>query len=93
MAHDARSAEFRALVDECARHDGWPARLRPVRCAGRMSECGAAVAEAVRLFGALDVLLCCRSEGRDTRMHPYMDRSTSSPALVPGPSRLPQIPG
>ena len=29
-----------------------------------MGECQAAVAEAVELFGGLDILLCCTSEGR-----------------------------
>ena len=29
-----------------------------------MGECQAAVAEAVEVFGGLDILLCCTSEGR-----------------------------
>ena len=28
-----------------------------------MGGCGAAVAEAVHLFGRIDILLCCKSEG------------------------------
>lgn len=67
IEHDERGAEFRELIDECksARkdRDGWKDRIRGIRCDGRMSSCGAAVAEAVQLFGSIDVLLCCRSEG------------------------------
>ena len=28
-----------------------------------MGQCGAAVAEAVSVFGRIDILLCCTSEG------------------------------
>jgi hypothetical protein len=28
-----------------------------------MSQCGAAVAEAKHVFGRIDILLCCTSEG------------------------------
>ncbi|PHH61732.1 hypothetical protein CDD81_8024 [Ophiocordyceps australis] len=66
IEHDERSAEFRELIAECksSRKDreGWKDRIRGIRCDGRMSSCGAAVAEAVQLFGAIDILLCCRSE-------------------------------
>ncbi|KJZ71855.1 hypothetical protein HIM_08700 [Hirsutella minnesotensis 3608] len=66
IENDERSAEFRELMDECdsARKDrqGWKDRIRGIRCDGRMSSCGAAVAEAVQLFGSIDILLCCRSE-------------------------------
>ncbi|TEA22785.1 Oxidoreductase BOA17 [Colletotrichum sidae] len=64
---DARSAEFRDLVNECrsSRKDreGWKDRFRGIRCDGRVpAQCGAAVAEAVAVFGRVDILLCCRSE-------------------------------
>ncbi|PHH72893.1 hypothetical protein CDD82_5745 [Ophiocordyceps australis] len=66
IEHDERSAEFRELIAECksSRKDreGWKDRIRGIRCDGRMSSCGAAVTEAVQLFGAIDILLCCRSE-------------------------------
>lgn len=67
--HDERSAEFRALIGECksSRKDreGWKDRIRGIRCDGRvMGQCGAAVAEAVHVFGRIDILLCCRSEGK-----------------------------
>ncbi|KAL0943849.1 short chain dehydrogenase reductase family protein [Colletotrichum truncatum] len=62
-----RSAEFRDLINECksSRKDreGWKDRIRGIRCDGRvMGQCGAAVAEAVQVFGRIDILLCCRSE-------------------------------
>lgn len=65
---DDRSAEFRALIAECksARKDreGWKDRIRGIRCDGRaMSGCGAAIAEAIHVFGRIDILLCCKSEG------------------------------
>lgn len=68
IEHEERSAEFRALIDECksGRRDreGWKDRIRGIRCDGRvMGQCGAAVAEAVQLFGRIDILLCCRFEG------------------------------
>ncbi|KAF6836326.1 short chain dehydrogenase reductase family protein [Colletotrichum musicola] len=64
---DERSAEFRELVNECksTRRDreGWKDRIRGIRCDGRvMGQCGAAVAEAVQVFGRIDILLCCKSE-------------------------------
>ena len=63
-----RSAEFSALVNECKSsrrdRDGWKDRIRGIHCDGRsMGGCGAAVAEAVHLFGRIDILLCCKSEG------------------------------
>ena len=66
--NEERSAEFRALVDECKSgrkdREGWKDRLRGVRCDGKvMGQCSAAVAEAVQFFGRVDILLCCRSEG------------------------------
>lgn len=65
---DERSAEFRELINECksAKRDkeGWKDRIRGIRCDGRiMGQCGAAVAEAVEVFGRIDILLCCTSEG------------------------------
>lgn len=65
---DGRSAGFRELIDECKSgrkdREGWKDRIRGIRCDGRvMAQCGAAVAEAVDVFGRLDILLCCTSEG------------------------------
>ncbi len=65
---DERSAEFRELVNECKSNrkdrEGWKDRIRGIRCDGRaMGQCGAAVAEAVQVFGRVDILLCCKFEG------------------------------
>ncbi|KAF4462003.1 hypercellular (hypA) [Fusarium albosuccineum] len=65
--HEDRSADFRELVNECksARKDreGWKDRIRGIRCDGAvMGSCGAAVAEAVQVFGRIDILLCCKSD-------------------------------
>lgn len=62
-----RSAEFRDLINECKSgkkdRDGWKDRIRGIRCDGRiMGQCGAALAEAVEVFGRIDILLCCTSE-------------------------------
>lgn len=67
IEHEERSAEFRELINECTSgrkdREGWKDRIRGIRCDGRtMSGCGAAVAEAVDVFGRIDILLCCRSE-------------------------------
>lgn len=66
--HEERGAEFRELIAECKTgrkdREGWKERIRGIRCDGRsMAECGAAVAEAVEVFGRIDILLCCKSEG------------------------------
>ncbi|TVY86111.1 Retinol dehydrogenase, partial [Lachnellula willkommii] len=64
---DDRSAEFRELINECKSgrkdREGWKDRIRGIRCDGRiMGQCGAAIAEAVEVFGRIDILLCCTSE-------------------------------
>ncbi|KAK4105021.1 NAD(P)-binding protein [Parathielavia hyrcaniae] len=64
---EERSAEFKELINECksSRKDreGWKDRIRGIRCDGRaMGQCGAAVAEAVHVFGRIDILLCCKFE-------------------------------
>jgi NAD(P)-dependent dehydrogenase (short-subunit alcohol dehydrogenase family) len=64
-----RSTEFKELINECKSgrkdREGWKDRIRGIRCDGRvMGQCGAAVAEAVEVFGRIDILLCCTSEGR-----------------------------
>ncbi|KXJ92881.1 hypothetical protein Micbo1qcDRAFT_183019 [Microdochium bolleyi] len=42
---------------------GWAARLRSIPSDARsMSQCGAAVAEALAAFGRVDIVLCCSSE-------------------------------
>lgn len=68
IEHDDRSAEFRELVNECKSNrkdrEGWKDRIRSIRCDGRvMGQCSAAVAEAKHVFGRIDILLCCTSEG------------------------------
>ncbi|TVY80352.1 Retinol dehydrogenase [Lachnellula suecica] len=60
---DDRSAEFRELINECKSgrkdREGWKDRIRGIRCDGRiMGQCGAAIAEAVEVFGRIDILLC-----------------------------------
>ncbi|KAK5993691.1 Oxidoreductase BOA17 [Cladobotryum mycophilum] len=66
IENEERSAEFRELISECRNahpdREGWRERIRGIRCDGTMSGCGAAVAEAVEVFGRVDILLCCRSE-------------------------------
>ncbi|KAK2608410.1 hypothetical protein QQS21_003096 [Conoideocrella luteorostrata] len=63
---EQRSAEFRELINECKSNgkdrEGWKDRIRGIRCDGNISSCLGAVAEAVALFGRIDILLCCRSE-------------------------------
>ncbi|KAL2163149.1 hypothetical protein VTH06DRAFT_6985 [Thermothelomyces fergusii] len=64
---EERSAEFRELINECKSNrkdrEGWKDRIRGIRCDGRaMGQCGAAIAEAVHVFGRIDILLCCRFE-------------------------------
>lgn len=66
--HEDRSAEFRELVNECKStrkdREGWKDRIRGIRYDGiAMGSCGAAVAEAVQVYGRIDILLCCKSEG------------------------------
>jgi len=70
--HPDRGAEFRELIAECKEggkdaegrdRDGWKERIRGIRCDGRgMAGCGAAIAEAVEVFGRIDIVLCCKSE-------------------------------
>ena len=65
---EERSAEFRELINECKSNrkdrEGWKDRIRGIRCDGRaMGQCGAAIAEAVHVFGRIDILLCCKFEG------------------------------
>ncbi|KAJ4420440.1 hypothetical protein N0V85_000610 [Neurospora sp. IMI 360204] len=67
IEHEDRSAEFRELINECKSNrkdrEGWKDRIRPIRCDSRvMGQCGAAVAEAVQIFGRIDIMLCCRAE-------------------------------
>lgn len=67
IEHEERSAEFRELINECksSRRDreGWKDRVRGIRCDGRsMGQCSAAIAEAVQVFGRVDILLCCKFE-------------------------------
>ncbi|KAI0124322.1 hypothetical protein BJ170DRAFT_638882 [Xylariales sp. AK1849] len=67
LEYDDRNAEFRELISECKSNrkdrEGWTARLKPIRCDGRIvGQCGAAIAEAKEAFGRIDILLCCTSE-------------------------------
>ncbi|KAM0324129.1 hypothetical protein ACHAQA_008321 [Verticillium albo-atrum] len=67
IEHDDRSADFRELITECKSErrdrEGWKDRIRGIRCDGRVAgQCSAAVAEAVLVFGRIDILLCCKSE-------------------------------
>ncbi|KAJ0117070.1 short chain dehydrogenase/reductase [Diaporthe amygdali] len=67
IEHEDRSAEFRELINECKSNrrdrEGWKDRIRGIRCDGRsMGQCSAAIAEAVQVFGRVDILLCCKFE-------------------------------
>ncbi|KAK3997467.1 NAD(P)-binding protein [Cladorrhinum sp. PSN332] len=67
IENEDRSAEFRQLINECKSdrpdREGWKDRIRGIRCDGRvMGQCGAAIAEAVQVFGRIDILLCCKFE-------------------------------
>ncbi|KAL9947702.1 hypothetical protein D7B24_007083 [Verticillium nonalfalfae] len=67
IEHDDRSADFRELIAECKSdrrdREGWKDRIRGIRCDGRVAgQCSAALAEAVHIFGRIDILLCCKSE-------------------------------
>lgn len=69
FAQDERSAEYRALINECKSHrkdrEGWKERIRGIRCDGRsMGQCTAAVAETIHAFKRIDILLCCNFEGK-----------------------------
>ena len=69
LEHDDRSAEFRELINECKSNrkdrEGWKDRIRGIRCDGRvMGQCHAAIAEAVQVFGRIDILLCSKFEGK-----------------------------
>ncbi|POS85363.1 hypothetical protein EPUL_003431, partial [Erysiphe pulchra] len=62
------SNEYWELVNECQNEnrqaEGWKDRFRGIRCEGRaMSHCDAAIAETIKIFGRIDILLCCTSEG------------------------------
>lgn len=67
MKDDARSSEFRDLINECKStrkdRDGWEKRIRGIKCDGRiMSSAQSALAEAIETFGRIDILLCNTSE-------------------------------
>ncbi|EAQ86527.1 hypothetical protein CHGG_07780 [Chaetomium globosum CBS 148.51] len=67
IENEERSAEFRELINECKSNrkdrEGWKDRIRGIRCDARaMGQCGAAIAEAVQVFGRIDILLCCKFE-------------------------------
>lgn len=89
IEHEERSAEFRELINECTSgrkdREGWKDRIRGIRCDGRtMSGCGAAVAEAVDVFGRIDILLCCRSEGMTKYFFPIPTSTDQSFDYVHG---------
>ena len=74
LEDEDRSAEFREIIAECKSNrkdrEGWKDRIRGIRCDGRiMGQCQAAIAEAVEIWGRVDILLCCTSEGRYTSEH------------------------
>lgn len=74
-----RGAEFSELIDEVKsqRPDrvGWRERIRGIRCDGRVvGTCSAAIAEAVSVFGRIDILLCCKSEGSQCPRFPAVDK-------------------
>lgn len=75
---DTRSEAFRELINECKSNrkdrEGWKDRIRGIQCDGRvMGQCGAAVAETVEVFGRIDILLCCTSEGTSHSTHHHLE--------------------
>jgi NAD(P)-dependent dehydrogenase (short-subunit alcohol dehydrogenase family) len=79
---DERSYEFRQLIGECKNggrdREGWKDRIRGIKCDGRiMGQCGAAIAEAVEVFGRVDILLCCTLEGKATLYRTYGQMNNS----------------
>ncbi|KAI9650046.1 hypothetical protein NHQ30_000059 [Ciborinia camelliae] len=64
---DERSAEYKELIIDCnsgkSQYEGWKERIRGIKCDPRAkSQCGAAIAEAIQVFGRIDILLCCTTE-------------------------------
>jgi len=64
---DDRNTEFRELINECKSgrkdREGWKDRIRGIKCDGRnVGHAQAAVAEAIDLWGRIDILLCNTSE-------------------------------
>ena len=91
IEHEDRSAEFRELVNECKSNrkdrEGWKDRIRGIRCDGRlMGQSAAAVAEAVHVFGRIDILLCCKFEGAYIYMCVYTHVYVRVRARMPRPS-------
>ncbi|KAJ5203903.1 uncharacterized protein N7498_004782 [Penicillium cinerascens] len=66
MEHDERRRNgFNAFLAEIEEHrdEGWNQRMKAVPLDIRMmGECQAVVAEAVAVFGRVDILLCCTSQ-------------------------------
>ncbi|KAF7932227.1 hypothetical protein EAE99_003467 [Botrytis elliptica] len=64
---DERCVEFKELINDCnsikKQCEGWKDRIRGIRVDGRAkSQCLAAIAEAIKVFGRIDILLCASSE-------------------------------
>ncbi|APA15388.1 hypothetical protein sscle_14g101580 [Sclerotinia sclerotiorum 1980 UF-70] len=64
---DERCLEFKELINDCNSNkrqcEGWKDRIRGIKVDGRAkSQCLAAIAEAINLFGRIDILMCCSSE-------------------------------
>ncbi|KAF2129099.1 NAD(P)-binding protein [Dothidotthia symphoricarpi CBS 119687] len=60
---EGQSEDFQAFLEDVKRTERWRERIRVVRLDARVvSQCQAAVAEAIEAFGRIDVLLCCASE-------------------------------
>lgn len=68
LEHVDRGAEYMTLVNECKSNrkdrEGWKNRIRGIQCDGRsMGQCSQAIAEAIHVFGRIDIMLCCKFEG------------------------------
>ncbi|OXV11649.1 hypothetical protein Egran_00594 [Elaphomyces granulatus] len=64
---ERRLERFRGFLGEVDANgeDNWKARFRPVVLDIRMmSACQAAIAEATKTFGKIDILVCCTSQGK-----------------------------
>ncbi|KAF2741940.1 short chain dehydrogenase/reductase family protein-like protein [Sporormia fimetaria CBS 119925] len=60
---EGQTEDFRAFLEEVKKNERWRERLRVVGLDGRVvSQCQAAIAEAVEAFGRIDVLLGSTSE-------------------------------
>jgi NAD(P)-dependent dehydrogenase (short-subunit alcohol dehydrogenase family) len=68
FSDEDRREEWVELINECKSdrkdREGWKERIHGMQYDGKlMGQCQAAIAQAVEVFGRIDILLCCTSEG------------------------------